>query len=272
VTLSDGSRMHYIKRGTEGTPVILVHGLMDSAGQWTRNIEALALHHRVWAVDLLGFGYSSRVKNPIYSMKMFSRSICEFMDALNIERASIVGHSLGGAIALEVAYDCPARVDKLVLIAPATYLLQYRPELKLSQHLASLPRAIIGWMMTHPYPRELVLRGTLGGRALLEPSELDLRVRPTRVKGAADALVAMLGSPHESDLPRNLKAVSAPSLIISGGRDHAIPVRHGRYHVNTLPNAEMVVIEEAGHLVHFECPQVVNDLILSFLSKENIRN
>jgi len=274
VTLSDGTRMHYLSRSPERQSqeaqskddVILIHGLMDSAQQWSKNVDALAHTRRVWAIDLIGFGFSSRVTTPTYSMKMFARSIREFMDAQGIARASIVGHSLGGAVALEFAHDYPAHVDKLVLIAPATYLLQFRPELKSAKHLPFVPRALIGWTMTNRRARERALRDALGDPAHFDPAELARRVRPTRVKGTGDALVAMLGSPRGSDLPKNLERIAAPTLIVWGDKDRAVPLRHGRYHAQTLPNAKFVIIEKAGHIPQFEYPDAVNRLMLSFLS------
>jgi pimeloyl-ACP methyl ester carboxylesterase len=283
VTLSDGARMHYIvcgpspgqdaavgsqkpaRSGVEGSAVILIHGLMDSAEEWRKNMDALAQAHRVWAVDLIGFGYSSRVTAPTYSMKMFARSIREFMDAQGIARASIIGHSLGGAVTLEFAYDYPERVDKLVLIAPATYLLPLRPELKVARHLPIVPRALIGWTMTNRRARARALRDALGDPAHFDPAELTRRVRPSRVQGTADALVAMLGSPHGSDLPQNLDRITAPTLIVWGDKDRAVPLRHGKYHARTLPNAKFVIVENAGHIPQCEYPGVVNELMLKFL-------
>jgi hypothetical protein len=107
VSLSDGARIHYIARGLEreskgGSSVILIHGLMDSAQHWAKNIGVLAREHPVWAIDLIGFGFSSRVTEPKYSLRYFARSLREFMDAQGIERAGIVGHSLGGAVTLNL--------------------------------------------------------------------------------------------------------------------------------------------------------------------------
>lgn len=287
VTLADRTRMHYLasaisnqqpaishqRSAVSGRPssVILIHGLMDSAEQWRENIGALARTRRVWAIDLIGFGFSSRVTTPTYSMKMFARSLREFMDAQGIARASIVGHSLGGAVALEFAHDFPERVDKLVLIAPATYLLQFRPELKLAKHLPFVPRALIGWTMTHRRARERALRDALGDPAHFDPEELARRTRPMRVRGTADALVAMLGSPHGSDLPQDLRRVIAPTLIVWGEKDRAVPARHGEYHARALPNAKLVAIENAGHIPQYEYPEIVNELIREFLDKENIK-
>ncbi|MBM3130423.1 MAG: alpha/beta fold hydrolase [Chloroflexi bacterium] len=280
VTLRDGTRMHYIKRDSatvgqspavSGQPsaVILIHGLMDSSEQWRANIDALAHTRRVWAIDLIGFGFSSRVTTPTYSMKMFARALRDFMDAQGIARASIVGHSLGGAIALEFAHDFPARVEKLVLIAPATYLLQFRPELKMAQHLPFVPRALIGWTMTHRRARERALRDALGDPAHFDPEELARRTRPMRVRGTADALVAMLGSPHGSDLPQDLARVTAPTLIVWGEKDRAVPVRHGAYHTRALPNAKLVIVENAGHIPQYEYPDKVNELLLRFLDQSD---
>ena len=269
VTLADGTRMHYLASAISGrrSAVILIHGLMDSAEQWRKNIDPLAQTHRVWAIDLIGFGFSSRVTTPAYSMKMFARAILEFMDAQGIARASIVGHSLGGAIALEFAHDYPARVDKLVLIAPATYLLQFRPEFKWARRLPAIPRALIGWTMTNRRARERALRDALGDPAHFDPEELARRIRPTHVRGTADALVAMLSSPHGSDLPRDLEQIAAPTLILWGDRDRAVPLRHGRYHTRALPNAQFAIIENAGHIPQFEYPDIVNELLREFLSE-----
>lgn len=267
VTLSDGTRIHYVASVSGQRPaVILIHGLMDSTEQWRANIDALAQTHHVWAIDLVGFGFSSRLTTPIYSMKMFARTVREFMDAQGIARASIVGHSLGGAVALEFAHDFPARVEKLVLIAPATYLLQFRPELRVAKHLPFVLRALIGWTMTNRRARERALRDALGDPAHFDPEELARRMRPMRVRGTADALVAMLGSPNGSALPQDLERITAPTLILWGTRDRAVPPRHGQYHARALPNAKLVLLENAGHIPQYEYPERVNALLSEFLA------
>lgn len=270
VTLSDGTRMHYLTRAPSSSgvrpssSVLLIHGLMDSAEQWRANLDALAQAHQVWALDLIGFGFSSRVTTPTYSLAMFARSIREFMDAQGIARASVVGHSLGGAIALHLAHAYPERVEKLVLIAPATFLLPLRPEFKIAKHLPFVPRALIGWVMLNRRARERALRDALGDPTRYDASEIARRIRPLHVRGTADALVAMLGSPRDSRVPP-LAHITAPTLIVLGTRDRAVPVRHGEEHARTLPNAKLVTIENAGHLPHYEYPTQVNQLLLDFL-------
>jgi pimeloyl-ACP methyl ester carboxylesterase len=247
--------------------VILIHGLMDSAFHWHKNIDALAEHHRVWAIDLIGFGFSSRPREPNYSLKAYARHVFEFMDAQGIDRASIVGHSLGGAVALEIAHDYPKRVDKLILIAPATFLLQFRPQIKLAAHLPMIPRAIVGYAITSARARMAAWRGAVGDPSHVDLEEMEIRLRPQRVKGTAEALLAMLGSPHQSDLPEGLNRIIAPTLILSGKNDSAVPLRHGGYHEHGLPNGEWVVLEGAGHIPQSEYPRVFNRLVLDFLAR-----
>ena len=268
VGLADGTRMHYIYRGASGSPVILIHGLMDSAFHWHKNIDALAEHHRVWAIDLIGFGFSSRPRQPNYSVKSYARQVREFMDAQGIDRASIVGHSLGGAVTLEFAHDYPGRVDKLILIAPATFLLQFRPQVKLAAHLPVVPRALVGYTITSARARMAAWRSAVGNPSHVDLEEMEIRLRPQRVKGTAEALLAMLGSPHLSDLPRGLNQITAPALILWGRNDNAVPLRHAGYHERDLPNAELVILEGAGHIPQNEYPQAINRLMLDFLTRE----
>lgn len=270
VILADGTRIHYLSRAPSSSvlcppsSVILIHGLMDSAEQWRANLDALAQAHHVWAIDLIGFGFSSRVTTPTYSLAMFARSIREFMDAQGIARASLVGHSLGGAIALRFAYDYPDRIEKLVLIAPATFLLPLRPESKIAKHLPFVPRALIGWVMLNRRARERALREALGDPTQYDTIEIARRIRPLHVRGTADALVAMLASPREDDVP--LEGIAAPTLIVWGTRDRAVPRYHIERHARALPNAKSVIIENAGHLPHYEYPDQVNRLLLDFLA------
>lgn len=268
VTLSDGTRMHYVTRGEHGSPVILIHGLMDSALNWSKNLDALAQTHRVWAIDLIGFGFSSRVTAPTYSLKYFARTVQEFMDARGITRASIVGHSLGGAVALELALAEPARVERLILIAPGTYVVNLPFALNLAARVPYIPRALIGMAMTSTRARVSAQRHALGNPARFDPQAARQYARPLHVKGTADALVAMAASPRASDLPAGLKNIAAPTLILWGDRDLAVPVEHGGHHERNLPNAEFVILEGAGHTPQIEYPDVVNRLVIDFLARD----
>ncbi|MDE3090255.1 MAG: alpha/beta fold hydrolase [Chloroflexota bacterium] len=268
VTLSDGARMHYVARGDRGDPVVLIHGLIGSTHEWSENIEALAHTRRVWAIDLIGFGFSSRVTEPTYSLKYYSRSIREFLDAQGIARASLVGHSLGGAVTLQFAHDYPERVDQLILIAPAAYMLNLPSAVNMAARVPFVPRALMGFATTNTRARLAAWRIALGDPKRFDPAEMALRLRTMRVKGTTDALVSMLASPRASDLPRGLKTIQARTLLIWGDQDLAVPVAHGERLSRDLPNAELVILEGAGHVPHAEFPAVVNPLLLDFLTRD----
>lgn len=112
-----GMKVYYTAAGDEGTPVVLVHGGASDRRDWTKHISAFAETHRVYAPDLIGYGQSTRLDQP-YTFQHFSDFLCDFMDAVGIDKALLVGHSLGGRACLEVAHRSPGYVEKLVLVAP----------------------------------------------------------------------------------------------------------------------------------------------------------
>ena len=265
VTLADGARMRFIRRGNTGEPIILIHGLMDSADFWHHNLDALAHHHRVWAIDLIGFGYSSRISQPVYSLQYFARTIREFMDAQGIARAHLIGHSLGGAVTLQFARDYPTRVNKLIVIAPGTFLINSIGMLNWFAQVPFVPRALMGFALTSQQARWRAYRNALGNPTHLNAYDAELRVRPMRVRGTADALVAMATSRWTNNLENELAHISAPTLIVWGDRDRAVPVAHAKKHARALPNAKLVILEGAGHIPHIEFPAMVNPLFNDFL-------
>lgn len=271
VELADGERLHYISNGADGAPIIFLHGLMDSTYSWTKNIDVLAQTHRVWAIDLIGFGFSSRMTARRYSLKYSARIVREFMNAQKIERATLVGHSLGGAVALQTAHDFPERVDRLVLIAPGTYLFEQIPAVaNWAARMPGVPRALASISTTSPRIRIASFRHALGNPAFMDDAQTSALVQTTQVKGSTDALVAMAASPRGSDLPAGLTKIVSPTLIIHGDKDNAVPVRHAERHARALPNARTVILEGAGHIPHIERPEQVNQLILDFLRENHV--
>ena len=113
----NGTETAYSVAGDGGTPVVLVHGGAGDRRDWSKNIAALSSYHRVFAPDLIGYGDTARPNVP-YTIDRFAGFLREFMDRVGIERACLVGHSLGGRVALEVACRAPERVARLVLVAP----------------------------------------------------------------------------------------------------------------------------------------------------------
>ncbi len=264
IALGDGTQIHFIRRGNPtGSPVILIHGLLSSALEWKWTLDALAPTHRVWAIDLIGFGYSSRVIEPCYSFKYYAGAVREFLDAQGVTQATLVGHSMGGGIALQCALDFPERIARLVLLAPSVYSFRWMNAIRFARHLPYLPRAVTRFI-SHPRVNRFALRTALDERHWDEEM-LAARLRCSRVRGSGAALLAMSQSPLATSLPREFGEIAQPTLVIWGDRDPLLPVRYGQALVRELPNAELVILQGAGHVLHEEFPDVVNPLISRFL-------
>ena len=113
-----GINTRFWSMGDEGSSVILIHGIGCYIEMWENNINVLSQNHRVYAIDLAGFGYSNKPAVP-YSFPYFTQFVVDFMKTLNIERASLIGNSMGGGISLQIAIQFPDKVDKLVLVDSA---------------------------------------------------------------------------------------------------------------------------------------------------------
>lgn len=262
-----GWQIHYTVQG-EGPPVVLIHGFLDSHKTWRRNVHALAQTHRVYAIDVLGFGSSERVRAPIYTLKQQSGFLREFFEFHNIAQAAVIGHSMGGALALQFAYDFPASVHKVVLIAPATYLYNRFPRNGLNRVPRRVSRGVLGLyeIMQGDHSNPVLFAYGDPGR-ITEDAKV-IRNQMMRVQGQHDALISMSRSGREADVPRELRRVTVPTLVIWGKRDRVVPVSDAAKHLRDLPNARLEIIDSAGHLPHEEEPEIVNNLVQAFLNHE----
>jgi pimeloyl-ACP methyl ester carboxylesterase len=263
-TLANGWRIHFLARGS-GSPVLLLHGFMDSLQGWRRIIGPLAERHRVLAIDTPGFGASERPIQLVYSLKQLAGVLEEFLRLQGVERAAVVGHSLGGALAWQFAHDFRDRVEKLVLEDAAVYLRVPRAARLLNWVPSVIPRGAFG---LYPMDARLIrasLRQAYGDGSRVDEFSVERRVRDLRVKGTAEALISNLASPRDLDVHIAGSGLDVPALIIWGGRDRVLPLAHARRLHRELPNSCLAIVDEAGHLPHEEFPDKVNQLILDFL-------
>lgn len=263
---SAGWRIHYTVRG-EGSPVVMIHGFLDSLQTWRRNADVLARNHRVYAIDVLGFGSSDRVREPIYTLKQQAALLKEFFDAHQIEKADVIGHSMGGALALQYAYDFPDSVHKLVLIAPATYLYNAFPRNGFKAVPRPITRGVLGIYEKMQGDRANPVRLAYGDPELITEDSIQIRNRMMHVRGQHDALISMSKSKREANVPRELHKIDVPTLIVWGKKDRIVPASHATKHLRAMPNARLEWIESAGHLPHEENPKAVNELVENFLDE-----
>jgi pimeloyl-ACP methyl ester carboxylesterase len=222
----------------EGARVVLVHGLSGSTRWWARNIEALAEHFRVYLVDLPGFG-SARHGGLLFALGEAAAWLHAWMEAAAIGPASLIGHSMGGYLCLEVAARWPEDVRRLVLAAPAGVPERARVADYALPLLAEL---------RHLDPR---FAPTLAYDAL--------RAGPTTLLRAAVELLAR-------DAREQARAVRAPTLLIWGERDALVSPSAANVLAGLMPDARVLILPRAGHVVMFDAAQAFNEAVIRFLA------
>lgn len=228
--------VYYQTRGS-GTPVVLIHGLSGSSRWWARNVDALARHFRVYTIDLINFGQTRGPQRFVLSEA--ADTLTAWMDHVGVERASLIGHSMGGFIAADLAARFPERADRLVLVDAA--LIAF--ERSYLGHAAGLIRA--------------VRRLPLNFYPLLVTDAL--RAGPVSILGAARQLVT-------TDIRAKVAQIRADTLIVWGEHDTAVPLDIGRKLNRHLPDARFVIIEGAGHNPMWDRPTAFNRVVLDFLT------
>jgi pimeloyl-ACP methyl ester carboxylesterase len=259
----DGVGIHYVDEG-QGPPLVLIHGLGGSICNFRYNIPVLSQHLRVVAPDLKGFGYSERPAAGDYSPTAQARLVAELMDRLGIPRAAVLGHSMGGAIALRLAATWPEKVDRLILVASAPPDRMV-PRFVASPPLPSFLRLGTALVLHQPRLREIVLRQGFYDPAFLSPEMVEEFRHIARIRGSTSCIVSILRDAAREQ-PLDLSRVSQPVLLLWGRHDRWPSLRVARWLADQIPDARLQVIERARHMVLEEQAEEANEAILAFLS------
>jgi pimeloyl-ACP methyl ester carboxylesterase len=222
--------------GADGPPLVLLHGLAGSDAWWRRNMPALAGAFRVTAIDLPGFGSSHPDARLI--LDEAPSQVAALLDELGIERAHVMGHSMGGLVAGGLAADHPERVDRLVLVDAGFLSLDPTWRHRITGPLRTLP-----W--TAPSILPTLLRDAL-------------RSGPVRMAKATAQVL-------RQDWRHKLPTITAPTLVIWGEHDHVCSPRIGERIATTVPVARLVIIRGAGHNPMWEKPAEFDREVLDFL-------
>jgi 4,5:9,10-diseco-3-hydroxy-5,9,17-trioxoandrosta-1(10),2-diene-4-oate hydrolase len=268
-----GIRTRYRHAGEAGSPVVLIHGLGASAEIWSANIGALAMRHRVYVPDLPGFGRTEKPEWMDYSPGAYCRFLLDFMTALGIGRASLVGHSLGGGVALRAILDDPGRVDRLILLSSAGL----GPDVSLPLRIASLP--FFDRIFFKP-PLPVFTRFL--HRLVFDPAAItadfarlyyEMFFQPASVRAFTGILrtIATLRGARPGILEpirAGLGTITAPTLILWGRQDRILPVSQALDAAGRIPGARLHVFERCGHMPNVEYPEEFNRLVLEFLQED----
>lgn len=266
----DGLALHYLTEGS-GSPALLLHGLGGFAAVWRHNLAALGRHASVIALDLPGFGLSAKPHGP-YSLAFFARAIEGFRRALGLDRLTLVGHSLGGAVAVAYALAYPTRAERLALLGAVvpgfdleiSWIYRLLAARGLGELLGGLLRpgllrAALGRCFARPDAAEVeflvrtgyAARGTREGRAaflsMLRSVRADLVVDGERYR-------------------RGLVSLALPVLLIHGREDPVVPLAHSEAVAARLPTATVRRLRECGHFPQIEHRDVVNGWLAEFMA------
>jgi pimeloyl-ACP methyl ester carboxylesterase len=263
----DGTQLRMIDTG-RGTPVVFIHGFASSIYSWRKTLlPVLAAGYRVIAFDNRGFGFSDKpAPGPAvsYSNAAYARLVVALLDSLNLPSAVLVGHSMGGAIAAEVALRYPARVRGLILIDAAGFGVRWPGMLKVGRWpgAGGVATAIRGRWVT-----ERLVRFMYAEPRKVTEQDVDQYYAPVLEPGYGRALRGVLREFRFDTLVGRLGAVAAPTLVVWGAEDRLIPVRDGSRLAAELPRGVFVVVPRTGHAAAEESPDEVNRLLISFLKE-----
>ena len=268
-----GRRVIYRVAGS-GPPVVLIHGMLNSSSHWQAVAQSLAGDYTVVAPDLIGHGDSAAPRGD-YSLGAHAASIRDLLAAIGMDSASIVGHSLGGGVAMQFFYQFPQRVEHLVLISSGGLGREVSPVLR----TAALP-GMSALLSLTIHPRLLggvrragtrVRERSVGAGVYLQA--IARALRPLENAEARQAFLHTLRSVIDmhgqrvSATDRLGLLESIPTMIVWGERDRTIPIQHGRLAHEAIPHSFFKTLPRAAHFPHLEDPEGLSLLLRDFLAE-----
>jgi len=259
----DGISTYFLEKGA-GDPVLLLHGSgpgVSARANWQHTIGPLADEFHVLAPDLVGFGDTERPEDVRYSLKTWVDHVWGFLDAQQIDRVSIVGNSLGGRIALDMASQHPERVNRMVLMGSPGVGMTLTDGLK----------ALRGYEPSYDAMRDLLLGFFAVDPSIITPDLIKIRYEASVANGAFEAYRAMFFDPRHAGSELGIEAdevrrILTPALIVHGREDRVVPLDVGITMLSLLPNADLHVFSRCGHWTQIERAAEFSALVRQYLS------
>jgi pimeloyl-ACP methyl ester carboxylesterase len=268
----EGVRVHYQEAGTpDAPPVLLIHGFCASNFVWSETLVPLAeAGFRVIAPDLIGFGFSGKPKGGEYTIEMQARMICGLMDALGVERATLVGSSYGGAVAAVCALDHGERVERLVLVGAVS-----NDEVPRRVWLRLAASPVVGEVISPVLldARRLVkrhLRRTYAAQNgfLLDEERITAHQRPLLAADTHRAILRTLRRWSAERIELEAERITQPTLLVWGAHDREVPLKSGERLHELIKGSRLFVFPNCGHLPQEERPQELVALVAEFCRDE----
>ncbi|NWG02866.1 MAG: alpha/beta hydrolase [Syntrophaceae bacterium] len=270
MTQINGHTIFYAVKG-EGKPLLLIHGYGAGMWVWEKQIDILSQTYRVYALDVIGHGFSDRPKIA-YTPEIYIHFLRDFMNAIGIKKATLIGNSMGGGMAWATAIFFPERVDRLILIncMPPDVLAQVKNEsfrtLVAIRDFPILPYLVIAGRNKNSI--RWVLQECVSDSKLITREILNRQYHLSKIRGSTWVLYSTLKHAEEAlKLRDHLSSIHHPTLFIWGEEDPIFPLRVGETLHQTIRNSKFLRIKRSAHIPMWETPHEVNPAILTFLQE-----
>ncbi|MBM4301747.1 MAG: alpha/beta fold hydrolase [Deltaproteobacteria bacterium] len=266
-----GVRINYYEAG-QGPPIILLHGFGASAYSWRFLAPPLAADHRVFTLDLKGYGLSAKPEDGKYAISDQADMVAAFIRTRDLRDLVVIGHSMGGGVTLmtylKVRESQPARIRRLVLIDSAGYPQKMPWFIWLAK--APVLGSVGGKLVSPRFAAAQVLRKCYYNKDKITDEQIETYAYYGSLPGAREAVVQTAKQivPDDIDaLVAQYKTISVPVLIIWGADDEVVPVSVGRNFKRDIPGSELVILPQCGHMPPEEEPLATRQAIMDFLKK-----
>ncbi|MBA4601389.1 alpha/beta fold hydrolase [Thermoactinomyces mirandus] len=263
---ADGILTHYHEAG-EGETLLLIHGSgpgVTAWANWKPVFPILSQHFHLYAPDVVGFGDTQRPKGIHYSVDAWVQHMISFIEALKLEKVSIIGNSMGGALALHLAYQRPDLVHKLILMGSVGCRFPITRELD----------KVWGYTPSYENMKNLIKIFVYDGSTAENEDLVKMRYQASIQEGYQEAFSQMFPVPRQRHVDAmalsdaSLRTISAPVLLVHGREDRVIPLNETSWKMaQLLPNAELHVFPRCGHWTQIEKTGAFTDLVVSFLNR-----
>jgi pimeloyl-ACP methyl ester carboxylesterase len=263
----DSPRMRYLKAGF-GPPLLFIHGLLGYSFSWRFTIPALAQHATVYAIDMLGTGFSDRPPNLDCSFKASAQRLLRFVDLTGLDRCGLLGTSHGGAVAMMMAALAPDRIRRLILVDSVNPWSAHGKRLTVLVSNALVAPLFVNVAPHVPRLHAYYHRRMFGDPRRMPPDSLEGYLKPMRIPGSYEYALAVTRTWNrdlkelESMLPR---IAQIPTLLIWGSLDTAVDPASAAPLQQCFKDCRLVMFEGAGHLPYEEVPEEFNRAVVEFL-------
>lgn len=260
----EGVKISYLEKGRGKKNIIFIHGFSGSSNNWTEIFPYLEDEFKIYALDLPGFGSSDKPLDIKFNVSIYADYILKFMDKLKIEKAIFCGNSLGGAISIKIYLKDSKKVEKLILVDSAGYVIGLSNFLYLAEGIPTEAfLKVLKKFLNDDFYIRSVMKMVFFKQDIIDKI-FDKYAEPLRKEGVAEFIVNLSRAMDDLNIKDDLPQVEVPTLIIWGEYDKVLPVENAYHFHKLIKNSKLKILKDSGHVPMEECPEEIAKEINSF--------